>query len=175
MAGRSVCLGVIVGAKGLRGQVRVKSFTDEPADVAAYGALHDEAGERRFRLTVTGRAKGVVVARIEGIGDRDQAEALRGVQLFVDRAALPEVEAPDVFYHADLVGLGAEDLEGRSLGRVRAVHNFGAGDVIEIETEGGATMTFAFTRKTVPEVDLEAGRLVVDPPPEIATPDEGEV
>ena len=174
MAGRSVCLGVIVGAQGLRGQVRVKSFTDQPADLGAYGVLQDEAGERRFQLTVTGRAKGVVLARIEGVGDRVQAEALRGVRLCVDRAALPEVAEPEVFYHADLIGLGAEDLEGRPLGRVRAVHNFGAGDVIEIEAEGGATLTVAFTKAVVPEVDLKGGRLVVDPPPEIATPDEGE-
>ena len=167
MAGRSVCLGVIVGAQGLRGQLRVKSFTEEPADVGAYGPLRDEAGERQFRLTVTGRAKGVVLAKIDGIGDRDQAEALRGLRLFVDRAALP-------FYHADLIGLGAEDPEGRPLGRVRAVHNFGAGDVIEIEAEGGAILSVAFTKATVPEVDLKAGRLVVDPPPEITPPDEGE-
>jgi 16S rRNA processing protein RimM len=175
MAGRSVCLGVIVGAQGLRGQVRVKSFTDQPADIGAYGALQDEAGERRFRLTVTGRTKGVVLARIEGIGDRDQAEALRGVRLCVDRAALPEVSEPEEYYHADLIGLGAEDLEGRPLGRVRAVHNFGASDVLEIEAEGGAIMTVAFSKATVPEVDVKAGRLVVDPPPEIATPDEGAV
>jgi len=174
VAGGPICLGVIVGAQGLRGQVRIKSFTERPADVAAYGPLRDESGQRRFHLTVTGRAKGVVLASVEGIGDRDQAEALRGVRLYVERSALPEVETPEEFYHADLIGLGVENLEGYPLGRVRAVHNFGAGDVIEIEAADGVLLAVPFTKAAVPVVDLEAGRLVVDPPAEVADPVEPE-
>lgn len=166
MGDERVCLGVIAGAQGVRGQVRIKSFTEHPADVAAYGPLSDEAGRRRFSMTVVGRAKGVVVVAIEGIAERAAAEALRGTRLFVERQALPALDEPECFYHADLIGLSAEDRLGRPLGLVRAVHNFGAGDLIEIETAEGATLTVPFTKHAVPLVDLDAGRLVAAPPPE---------
>lgn len=175
---RRVCLGAIAGAHGVRGLVKIKSFTEVPEDVAAYGPLTDADGERRFEIRLTGgRAKDLLLGEIAGIADRDRAEALRGQRLYVERAALPEPE-PETFYHADLVGLRAEDRSGRVLGRVAAVDNFGAGDILEIvpdeESEAGAPLMLPFTRAVVPEVDLEAGRLVVEPPAETVAGPEGE-
>lgn len=166
-----VCVGVIKGAHGVRGLVRVKPFTEVPEDIVAYGPLGDETGTTLYRLSVCGRAKDALLVRIEGIGDRDQAQALSGTRLTVPRAALPEVEAAETFYHADLIGLRAEDRDGRSLGRVKAVHNFGAGDILELEggsqDQGGASLMVQFTRATVPLVDLDGGRVVIEPPAEI--------
>jgi 16S rRNA processing protein RimM len=158
-----VCVGIIVGAHGVKGAVRVKSFTEEPGDVAAYGPLSDEAGRRSLRLEVIGGTKGAVIARIEGVSDRKGAEALAGTRLYLPRAALPEPEA-DEYYHADLLGLAAELADGTPLGKVCAVHDFGAGDVIEVERDGGASLLVPFTRQIVPVVDLKGGRLVINPP-----------
>jgi 16S rRNA processing protein RimM len=160
-----VCLGVITGAHGVRGLVRVKSFAETPEDVAAYGPLSDEEGARAFTLTLTGRSKGALLARIEGVDDRDRAQALKGTRLYAPRAALPPPAEPETYYHADLLGLAVEDRAGRSLGRVAAVHNFGAGDILELD--GGGARLVPFTRRAVPVVDLEGGRLVVDPPDEV--------
>jgi 16S rRNA processing protein RimM len=161
-----VLVGVIAAAHGVRGLVRVKSFTAEPEGVASYGEVTDERGHRRFRLTLQGQAKDGVIARIEGVADRDTAEALKGTKLFVPRDALPEIAADDEFYQADLVGLRVETRDGRRLGRVKAVLNFGAGDMLEIEGEGGSQM-LPFTKRVVPVVDLAGGRLVADPPDEV--------
>ena len=169
---RRVCLGVIAGAHGVRGQVRIKSFTEDPADLTAYGPLGDEAGTRRFEVTLTGRAKGVLVARVAGVSDREGAEALRGTRLYVARAALPEPEE-ETYYHADLIGLAVEDRNGRPLGKVSAVLNFGAGDVIEIARPEAASLMVPFTRTAVPVVDVAGGRLVVDPPAETPERDAG--
>jgi 16S rRNA processing protein RimM len=162
-----VLLGIVTGAQGVRGAVRIKSFTADPADVAAYGPLEDERGARRFRLQVVGQSKGVVIARIDGVEDRDAAEALRGVRLHVGRDALPEPEEEE-YYHADLIGLDAVLPDGTVFGRVLAVHDFGAGDSLEVERPagagGGGTVLVPFTRAAVPAVDLKARRLVVDPP-----------
>ena len=154
-------VGVVVGAQGLGGVLRVKSFTHIPADMAAYGPVEDEAG-RKLALIVTGEAKGVLLARIEGVRDRNQAEALKGARFFVSRDALP---APDEneFYAADLVGLMAEREDGTTLGRVKAVHDFGAGELIELEGPG-ATLMLPFTQVVVPIVDLKGRRIVVVPP-----------
>ncbi len=171
MAETRLCVGVITGAHGVRGLVRIKSFTEQPESLAAYGKLSDEAGTRSFEVSVTGRAKGALLARIEGVTDRDQAEALRGTRLHVARDALPPLEDEEEYYVADLVGLEAVDGAGRALGRVQAVHNFGAGDVIEVVPDaqegGGPSRLWPFTRETVPEVDLAAGRLVIEPPEEL--------
>ena len=173
MARDTVCLGVIVGARGLRGEVRIKSFTAEPGDVAAYGPLTDAAGERSFDLRVTGRVKGLVIGRLAGIDGRDAAEALKGLELHVPRAALP---APDdgTYYHADLVGLVAETAQGEALGRVRAVYDFGAGDVLEIAGGARGTVMVPFTLEVVPELDVAAGRLVIDPPAGLLEPPDDE-
>ena len=165
--GARVCLGAIAGAHGVRGLVKIKSFTEDAADLTAYGPLGDETGGRRFEIAVTGQAKGLLVARIGGVADRDAAQALRGVRLYVDRAALPEPDEVEAFYHADLIGLAAEDPQGRPLGTVAAVENYGAGDYLEIERPEGEALLIPFTQAAVPLVDLEAGRIVVAPPEEI--------
>jgi len=156
-------VGVVVGAHGLAGILRVKSFTQNPADVAAYGPVEaevaDVAGVRRLVLVPVGEAKGAVLVRAEGVGDRNAADVLKGARLYVPRAALPAV-ADDEFYRADLVGLRAEGTDGKELGRVTGVFDFGAGDVIEIEGPLGTQM-LPFTRATVPVVDLPGGRAVV--------------
>ena len=161
---KRVCVGILTSPHGIRGAVRIKSFTAIPEDIARYGPLADESGRRRFALTVIGAAKGVLIAHIAGITDRDRAEALRGLRLYLPRAALPPPEAEE-YYHADLVGLAAELPDGTAIGRVRAVHDFGAGDVIEIDRPAAPPALVPFTRAAVPLVDLAAGRLVIDPPP----------
>ena len=162
----TVCLGRIVGAHGVRGVVRIKSHTANPDDLTAYGALSDEAGTRRLTVTVTGHVKGLVLARVEGVDDRDAAEALRGTGLFVPRAALPPTEGEE-YYHVDLLGLRAESEDGTALGRVSAVHDHGAGPIVEIQPPDGPSTLVPFTREHVPAIDIEAGRMVV------ATPEEG--
>jgi 16S rRNA processing protein RimM len=170
-----VLLGVIAGPHGVRGALRVRSFTDDPAELAAHGPLHDEAG-RRYALSVIGRGSGtgVVLARLEGVADRDAAEALKGTRLYVDRAALPEIEEAGEFYAADLIGLVAQDRDGRSLGRVVSIDNYGASDVIEIERPGAESLLLAFTTRTVPVVDLAQGRIVVEVPGEVEAQPETE-
>jgi len=158
-----ICVGVITGAQGVRGAVRIKSFTAAPEDVAAYGPVADEAGERSFDLRAVGRAKGVVIATIAGIADRDAAERLKGVRLYVARAKLP-APGEEEYYHADLIGLAAVLKDGTVLGRVRAVHEYGAGDSIEVLRDDGGTVLVPFTRAAVPEIDLAAGLVVIDPP-----------
>jgi 16S rRNA processing protein RimM len=166
-AGARVCLGAIAGAHGVRGLVKIKSFTEDPANLTAYGPLGDEAGGRRFEIAVTGAAKGLLLARIAGVADREAAQALRGVRLYVDRAALPEPEEAEAFYHADLIGLAVEDPQGQPLGKVAAVENYGAGDYLEIARPEGEPLLIPFTQAAVPRVDLNAGRIVVAPPEEI--------
>src|SRR5262249_13887530 len=149
-------LGVIVGAKGLRGEVRIKSFTEDPADVAAYGPVSTDDG-RKFTLSVTGAAKGAVIAKVKGVADRNAAEALKGLELYVERSALPEAE--DSYYHADLIGLAAVLATGEKLGEVTAVHNFGGGDMIEVRRDGGQNELIPFTATAVAAVDLAAGKV----------------
>lgn len=158
-----VCVGLITGVHGVRGLVKVKPFTDDPAAVAAYGPVTDQSGRRRFALELLSFGKGQWLARVDGVSDRTAAEALRGTRLYVDRQALPEPDE-DEFYHADLIGLRAELTDGSTLGRVRAVHDFGAGDVVEIDRPGGGSVMVPFTRAVVPVVDIAGGRIVVDPP-----------
>jgi 16S rRNA processing protein RimM len=155
-----ILLGRIAGAHGIRGEVLIKSFTERPEDIAAYGPL-DDGGVRTFTIeAVRATGKGVV-ARLAGVRDRTAAEALRGTPLYVDRARLPP-PAEGEFYHADLIGMAAVDAEGRTVGEVVGVHNHGAGDILEVRLTGsGKTELVAFTDAFVPEVDLAARRLVV--------------
>ena len=160
-----VCLGQIIGARGLRGELCVRSFTADPEAVAAYGPLATDSCKHALRLHIAGRKKSALIVRVDGIGDRSAAEALQGTRLYVDRAKLPP-PAEDEFYHADLIGLVVELAEGnasRSLGEVAAVHDFGAGPLLEIEVSGVAPVLIPFTKETVPEVDIEGGRIVVVP------------
>jgi 16S rRNA processing protein RimM len=165
-----LCVGVVIGAHGVKGQLRIKSFTADPLDLIRYGRLETEAGAVWRLQGASAGVKGVVTARVDAIGDHTQAEAVKGVKLYVDRAALP---APDEeeFYVADLVGLAAWSKEGAELGTVTAVFDFGAGDIIEVTGPAGALL-LPFTRTVVPVVDLAGGRVVIDPP--LAEEDEEE-
>lgn len=164
--GRLVRLAVVTGAHGVRGHLRLHCFTDDPASVAAYGTLRDERGEALFDLEVLSPIKGGVIARAAGITDRDVAQALKGTELFVARERLPEPEA-DEFYADDLIGLAVRDPAGRHLGEVVAVHDFGAGEIIEYRDTSGRLEMVPFTGEHVPQVDLASG-LVVDLPDERA-------
>jgi 16S rRNA processing protein RimM len=156
----------------VRGEVKVKSFTDNPRAIGRYGLVEDESGNRRFKLTVRGEAKGLVIARLDGIADRDQAEALKGLRLYVPRDRLPKPRRGE-WYVADLIGLAAVDTGGAPLGRIRSVQNYGAGDVIELEGTDGTTEFLPFTNAVVPEVDIEGGRVVIDLPDEIEARETG--
>jgi len=164
-ASKWVCVARVVAAHGLRGTLKLRCLTEQPEDVTAYGPLYDRR-ERRFDLKIVGQTRGGVLATVDGIGDRAAAEALRGTELFVPRDALPE-PGPDEFYQSDLEGLRVERTDGTRLGTVRALENFGAGDLIEVADDEGRVLTLPFDRQTVPVVDLEGGRLVVEPPPEL--------
>ena len=159
---QTVCLGRIVGAHGVRGIVRVRSHTANPDDLTAYGPLSDAAGARRFALSLTGHVKGLLLARIEGVEDRNAAEALRGTDLHIARAALPPTEGEE-YYHVDLLGLQAESPDGDALGRVSAIHDHGAGPIVEIQPADGPSALIPFTREHVPTVDIQGGRMVVAP------------
>jgi 16S rRNA processing protein RimM len=161
-----VCLARVATAHGVRGAVRLRCFTERPEDVVAYGPLRDRSGRRQFELRLIGHAQGGVIASIEGVRDRAAALALRGLELCVPRAALPSPE-PDEFYINDLIGLEVLRVGGERFGTVRQCDNHGAGDVLEIVTEDGRRLSLPFDRSTVPEVDLERGLIVVDPPDEL--------
>ena len=161
--GPRVCVGVIVGVHGVRGAVRIKSFTEEPADIGFYSPVEDETGTRKIRLKVTGEVKGLVVATLEGVADRNAAEALKGTQLWVSRERLPRT-GEDEFLYADLIGLVVEGPDGQRLGTVKAVNDFGAGDVLDIALEPRGGLMVPFTKAAVPVVDVQGGRVVVIPP-----------
>ncbi len=164
-----LCLGVITGAHGIKGEVKIKTFTESPGAIAIYGALHTRSGGASYRIDRYRVAKDLVIASLEGVTDRNAAEALKGTELCVRRKSLPELEDSNEFYHADLIGLRVELGDGSVFGSVVALLNFGAGDIIEIAPEGNKeTVLFPFTRKTVPEVDIAKGRIIV------ALPDETE-
>lgn len=156
-----VLLGVVGGAHGIKGEVRVKSFTQDPLDIKAYGPLFDAAGNR-YTIRSARVQKTVVVVRIAEVGDRNAAERLNGTELFVDRSVLPE-EDEDAFYQTDLVGLAVETGTGEAVGTVIAVHDFGAGDLLEIAPPRGASVMIPFSEAAVPEIDMERGVLVVEP------------
>ena len=160
-----VLMGAIIGAHGVRGQVRVKSFAAAPADIASYGPLEDGRG-RALTLALKGGADDVLIAAIDGVTDRDMAEKLKGTELFVRRDALPAA-GDEEFYHADLVGLEVRLRDGTHFGVVRAVHDFGAGDSLDIERPAGSAggdVMVPFTKAAVPVVDIAGGFVVLDPP-----------
>jgi 16S rRNA processing protein RimM len=161
-----VCLGQIGAAHGVRGEVRLRSFTADPGAIISYGPLETEDG-RVFKIESLRPAKDHFVATLSGIADRAAAERLANTKLYVPRDRLPAPDEPDAYYHADLIGLAVVDRAGKPLGTVVAVHNFGAGDLIEVKPDAsGKTQLIAFDALTVPSVDLAAGRLVVELPAE---------
>lgn len=169
-AGR-ICVGAIAGAFGVQGEVRLKSFTSDAQDVASYGPLTTEDGKRAFQIKLTRSVAGGLGARLSGVETREQAEALKGTTLWAPREVLPNL-ADDEFYHTDLIGLEVFDTGGQPLGRVRAVYDHGAGDILEVV--GKDILLLPFTRAVVPTVDLTVGRIVADPPGEDNDPAEGE-
>lgn len=165
---RRVLLGRIAGAHGVRGEVRIRSFTAQPASIVTYGPLADKPGTREFKLVLRGTVRGdELIARIEGVDDRNAAEALRGTELYVDRDRLPPIENGSEYYEVDLIGLEAVDPNGNALGIVARVTNYGAGPVLEVRAADGSELLLPFTDAVVPSVDLAAGRLVAVPPTEI--------
>ena len=166
MANR-ICVARIGAAHGVRGEVKLWSFTEDPAAVAQYGPLETQDGTRCFEIEALRAAKDHFVARIAGVNDRDAAESLRNIELYIPRARLPKIEEADTFYHADLVGLDAVTPDGARVGTVHALHNFGAGDIIEIAPDGGGDpLMLLFNETTVPKIDVAARQIVVVPPAE---------
>lgn len=163
MSKQLVCLGAIAGAHGVRGEMRVKTFTQNSLDIAAYGALTNEDETQRFVIIKAAPDKLGARVQIEGIKHRDQATALKGTRLYVNRSALPTLAEEDDFYHADLVGLKALSPEGEGFGEVLGVHNFGAGDLLEVNT-GTTTEFIPFTKENVPQIDVKAGQLTIITP-----------
>lgn len=164
-----ICVGMVTGAHGVHGLVRVKSFTAEASDLTAYGPLWDEHGASSLRLWATGEVRGQLLMRVEGVQDRTAAERLRGRRLYIPRSALPEPRS-DEYYHADLVGLRAELVgepgrEAVALGCVSAVHDFGGGPMLEIAADNGGMIMVPFTHDAVPVVDVPNGRLEIAPLP----------
>jgi len=159
-----ICVGAIAGAFGVNGELRLKSFTAEPEDIAAYGPLSTEDGTRQFTITLNGQIKNGFTAQLSGVASKEQADALRGVRLFAERSQLPNLP-DDEYYHADLIGLAVYDTGGTLLGRIKDVLNHGASDLLEIQGDGlKDTVLLPFTLDAVPTVDLSKGRIVCDPP-----------
>lgn len=160
-----VLLGVVGAPHGVRGLVRIKSFTEDPMAIASYGALSDETGTKAYRVEALSVVKDAVLARIEGVADRTAAEAVRGLRLYVERERLPATGEQE-WYEADLIGLSAVGRDGRDWGKVLAFHDFGAGRTMEVS--GGSTsrnsVVVPFTDAAVPEIDVEGGKVVIDPP-----------
>ncbi len=159
-----ILLGIAGAPHGVKGELRVKSFTEDPLDLGAYGPLETEDGTR-LEVESVRLGKEVVVVRLKGVRDRDAAEALKGKKLFVPREKLPAPEEDDEFYHADLIGLAVVTSDGSPLGRVVAVPDYGAGPLLEIAPQGGgASVLLPFVKAHVPEIDLAGGKVIADPP-----------
>ena len=161
-----ILVGRVAGGFGIKGEVRITAYTEDPMALARYRVLLREDGSPGLTIASGRVAKDGLIVRVAGVADKTQADALRGLRLYVPRSALPEPEE-DEFYLADLIGLAAETAEGEPLGRVKGVHDFGAGDILELDPgEGRATVMIPFTREVVPEVRVAEGKLVVVPPVE---------
>jgi 16S rRNA processing protein RimM len=165
MAAERVCVAKIGAAHGVRGEVRIFTYTQDPLAICSYGELEDQSGMRRFRVASARVGKGHIVARFEGIDDRNAAEKLTHLELYIPRSRLPEQKDSVTYYHADLIGLAAETKDGERLGEVSGIQNFGAGDLLEIRlTQDVRTVMIPFNEKFVPDVDIPGGRIVIDLP-----------
>ncbi len=158
-----ILLGVIGAPHGIRGEVRIKAFTGDPLAIADYGSLTDRKG-RSFDISDIRPAKEVVIARIKGVATREEAEALNGVELFVARDKLSASEDEDEFLQADLLGCSVVGPDGAALGTVTAVENYGAGDLLDIETPDGRSVLMPFTKAFAPRIDITARRIEAEPP-----------
>ena len=168
-----ICVGAIGAAKGLQGELRVKSFTADIKALGDYGPLTDETGTKTFTLKVVGQHKGLVVVRIKGVNDRNAADALKGQTLYMKRSLRPETEE-DEFYFSDLLGLKAELVDGTAFGDVVEAEDFGGGPFLEIATPANGRVLVPFTKAAVPVVDIEGGRVVIDPPDGLLEPGDPE-
>ncbi len=159
-----ICVGAIMGAFGVRGEVRVKSFCAEPSDIASYGPLGTEDGTTTYKITLTRPVKTGYAVKLSGVQTKEQADALKGTRLYAPRTALPNLP-DDEFYHTDLIGLTVLDTGGETIGKIAAVLNHGAGDLLEVRGKGlGNGVLIPFTAAIVPTVDLTSGRAIIDPP-----------
>ena len=167
-----VLLGIVGAPHGVRGEVRIKTFTGDPLAIAGYGPLTDSKG-RSFEISDIRPAKEVVVARLKGVATREAAEALNGVELFVARDKLPAAEDEDEFLQADLIGCSVVGPDGVPLGTVSTVENYGAGDLLDIETPDGRSVLMPFTKAFAPRIDIAARRIEAEPPAGLFEPDDG--
>lgn len=161
-------MGVVTGARGLKGELRVKAFTADPEALFDYGPLTDEQGQASYTGRISGQGKGQLLVWLDGVRDRTAADAIKGLKLFVARDALPAPDE-DEFYYSDLIGMRAELIDGEELGIIRWVLEAGAGASLEVDTQTGTVMV-PFTKATVPVVDIEGGRVVIDPPDGLLDP-----
>jgi 16S rRNA processing protein RimM len=173
MSALQICVARIGAAHGVRGAVKLWTFTEDPLAVKHYGPLTTKDGARKFEVATAREAKGHLVATLKGIATREEAERLNGIELYIAREKLPATD-DDEYYHADLIGLAAVNAVNEPIGRVTAIHNFGAGDIIEIAPPHGPTLLLPFTNAVVPTVDLAAGRVVIVLPDEIDGDDPAE-
>ena len=162
---KRICVGIIVGSHGLNGYIKIKSYMVVPEDIVAFGPLTDKQGERSFKLDLISSNKKGFVAKINGVNDRNTSEAMRGIELYLSRDLLPDLE-DDEFYYVDLIGLKVENLGGEIIGTVGMVDNYGAGEIIEVDLMDGGKKMYKISPEVIPEIDLKNGRLVVDPPTE---------
>ena len=159
-----ICVAAIAGAFGVKGEVRLKSFTADPLAIGEYAPLTTEDGSRTFDVALAGQLPNGLLVRLSGVNTKEEADALKGVKLFVPRDRLPTLP-DDEYYNADLIGLTVLDTGGTTLGRVKAVLNHGAGDILEVQVPGASeTVLLPFTLEAVPTVDLATGRIIADPP-----------
>ena len=159
-------LGTVSGPQGLQGAVRIKSYTARPEDIASYGPLTDNTGGREYFLRILRLNKKGIIGKLSGITDRAAAEEVKGLDLYVPRDALPETDEEE-FYYSDLIGMKVEDEEGKIVGQVRTMNNFGAGDVMEVVFLNNETLVLPFTRDVVPTIDLALGKVQISRPMEI--------
>lgn len=159
-----LAVGVVSGAHGIKGQVKLRSYTANPDDILAYGALLNKEGTKRFEIRIDGGTKHGLIATFKGVKDRNAAELLKGTELFVDRATLPESD-DDEFYYDDLIGLEVRDASGAVLGKVHALHDFGAGDILELTLSStGKKEMYPFTRQNFPEINVADGFVLAELP-----------
>lgn len=160
---RRICLGAIVGVHGIKGEVKVKSFTSKDSNLDKYGAVENEAGDRKFELKVVGHSKELLRVKIKGVDDRTTAETLIGTSFYINRDVLPEISDKDEFYEADLIDLMVKTKSGEEVGRVAGLYNFGAGEILEIRLKSTHKLEMIpFNKEYVPEINVEQGYIIVE-------------
>ena len=163
---KRICVGVITGSHGLEGHVKIKSFMVVPEDIAAYGPLTDKSGKQNYELDIISSNKRGLVAELIGINNRDASDNIKGLELYLLRDLLPILEE-DEFYYTDLVGLSVKNINGKLMGIVRLVDNYGAGEVMEVDLLDGGTEMYKVCKEVVREIDLKKGCIIIDPPNEL--------